>query len=81
MRVEPSPLADAFFIALAGGVSEAKGCGGYLAGAARVDMQEVVCDDHDEAASLGGTARAEMALRAKAALAHPSPTKQGPATL
>jgi hypothetical protein len=27
-----------------------------------------------------GTARAEMALRAKAALAHPSPTKQGSAT-
>jgi hypothetical protein len=50
-ETRPSALADAFFIALAGGVSEAKGCARCLAGAARVDMQEVARDDHDEAAS------------------------------
>ena len=50
-QTRPSPLADAFFIALAGGVSEARGCARCLAGAARVDMQEAVRDDHDEAAS------------------------------
>jgi hypothetical protein len=50
-QTRPSPLADAFFIALAGGVSEAKGCARCLAGAARVDMQEAVRVDHDEAAS------------------------------
>jgi hypothetical protein len=47
----PSALADAFFIALAGGVSEANGCARCLAGAARVDMQAAARDDHDEAAS------------------------------
>ncbi len=47
----PSPLADAFFIALAGGEAEAKGCARCLAGAARVDMQAAARDDHDEAAS------------------------------
>jgi hypothetical protein len=50
-QTRPSALADAFFIALAGGVPEAKGCARCLAGAARVDMQEVARDDHDEAAS------------------------------
>jgi hypothetical protein len=50
-QTRPSPLADAFFIALAGGVSEAKSCARCLAGAARVDLQAAARDDHDEAAS------------------------------
>ena len=50
-QTRPSPLADAFFIALAGGVPEAKSCGRCLAGAGRVDMQAAARDDHDEAAS------------------------------
>lgn len=50
-QTEPSPLADAFFIALAGGVSEARSCARCLAGAARADLQEAACDDDDEATS------------------------------
>ena len=50
-ETRPSALADAFFIAFAGGTSEAKGCARCLAGAARVDLQAVVRDDLDEAAS------------------------------
>jgi hypothetical protein len=46
-----SPLADAFFIALAGGVPEARSCARCLAGAARADIQAAAPDDHDEAAS------------------------------
>ena len=46
-----SSLADAFFIALAGGEPEARSCARCLAGAARVDMQAAARDDHDEAAS------------------------------
>ena len=46
-----SPLADGFFIALAGGVSEAKSCARCLADAARAAMPAAVPDDHDEAAS------------------------------
>jgi hypothetical protein len=40
MSVEPSALADACFIALAGGVSEGKGCARCLGGAADLDMNE-----------------------------------------
>ena len=44
-------LAYALVIALAGGAAEAKSCARCLAGAARVEMQAAVPDDHDEAAS------------------------------
>ena len=47
----PSALADAFFIALAGGESEAKSCVRCLAGTARADLQAAAGDDHDEAAA------------------------------
>jgi hypothetical protein len=48
-QTEPSPLADAFFIALAGGVAEARSCARCLAGAARADLQAAARDDEDEA--------------------------------
>jgi hypothetical protein len=44
-------LADAFFIALAGGESEARSCAQCLAGVTRADLLAATCDDHDEAAS------------------------------
>jgi hypothetical protein len=47
----PCALADAFFIALAGGESEARSCARCLAGATRADLQAAAHDDHDEAAS------------------------------
>jgi hypothetical protein len=50
-ETRPSPLADAFFIALAGGQSEARSCARCLAGAARADLQAAARDDHDEAAA------------------------------
>ena len=50
-ETRPSALADAFFIALAGGESEARSCARCLAGAARADLQAAARDDHDEAAS------------------------------
>ena len=46
-----SPLADAFFIALAGGVPEARSCVRCLAGTSRADLQAAACDDPDEAAA------------------------------
>jgi hypothetical protein len=48
-QTEPSPLADAFFIALAGGVAEARSCARGLAGAARADLQAAARDDDDDA--------------------------------
>jgi hypothetical protein len=42
-------LADAFFIALAGGEPEARRCARSLAGHACVDLQEAARDDRDEA--------------------------------
>jgi hypothetical protein len=45
-----SPLADAFFIALAGGLAEARSRAQSLAGAAQVDMAAFP-SDHDDAAS------------------------------
>jgi hypothetical protein len=50
-QTEPSPLADAFFIALAGGQSQARSCARCLAGAARADLQAAAHDDDDEAAA------------------------------
>jgi len=50
-QTRPSPLADAFFIALAGGESQARSCVRCLAGTARADLQAAARDDHDEAAS------------------------------
>jgi hypothetical protein len=47
----PSRLADAFFIALAGGESAARSCARCLAGQARADLQEAAREDRDEAAS------------------------------
>ena len=46
-----SRLADAFFIALAGGEAEARSCARCLAGAVRADLQEAARDDHNAAAS------------------------------
>jgi len=48
-ETRPSPLANAFFIALAGGVAEARSCARCLAGAARADLQAAARDDDDEA--------------------------------
>ena len=50
-ETRPSPLADAFFVAMAGGVPEAMSCVRCLAGNARADLQAAADDDHDEAAS------------------------------
>ena len=50
-ETQPCALADAFFIALAGGESEARSCAQCLAGATRADLQAADSDDHDEAAS------------------------------
>jgi len=50
-QTRPSPLADAFFIALAGGESQARSCVRCLAGTARADLQAAARDDHDEAAA------------------------------
>jgi hypothetical protein len=50
-ETRPCSLADAFFIALAGGESEARSCARCLAGATRADLQGAARDDHDEAAS------------------------------
>jgi hypothetical protein len=50
-ETRPCPLADAFFIALAGGESEAKSCARCLAGATRADLQAAACDNDDEAAA------------------------------
>jgi hypothetical protein len=50
-QTRSSPLADAFFIALAGGMSQARSYARCLAGIARVDLQAASGDDHDEAAS------------------------------
>jgi hypothetical protein len=50
-ETRPSPLADAFFIALAGGESQARSCARCLAGAARADLQAAAGDDPDEAAA------------------------------
>ncbi len=50
-QTRPSPLADAFFIALAGGEPEARNCARCLAGAARADLQAAARDDPDQAAS------------------------------
>src|SRR5260370_21592354 len=50
-QTEPSPLADAFFIALAGGQSQARSCARCLAGAARADLQAAAHDDDDAAAA------------------------------
>jgi hypothetical protein len=50
-ETRPSALADAFFIALAGGQSQARSCARCLAGAARADLQAAAGDDPDEAAS------------------------------
>ncbi len=47
----PSALADAFFIALAGGEPHARSCARCLAGAARASLQAAAGDDHNEAAS------------------------------
>jgi hypothetical protein len=46
-----SALADAFFIALAGGEPEARSCARCLAGASRADLQAAAREDHDEAAA------------------------------
>jgi hypothetical protein len=50
-QTQPSRLADAFFIALAGGAPTARCCGQSLAGNAQADLQAAACDDHDAAAS------------------------------
>jgi hypothetical protein len=47
-QTRPSPLADAFFIALAGGQSQARSCARCLAGAARADLQAAARDDDDD---------------------------------
>ena len=46
-----SALADAFFIALAGGEPEARSCAQCLAGASRADLQAAARDDDDDAAA------------------------------
>ena len=50
-QTRPSPLADAFFIALAGGMPEAMSCARCLAGTTRAELQAATGDDDDEAAS------------------------------
>ena len=50
-ETRPCALADAFFIALAGGESEARSCARCLAGATRADLLAATRDDHDEAVS------------------------------
>ncbi len=50
-QTEPCPLADAFFITLAGGQAEAMSCVRCLAGASRADIQAADDDDHNEAVS------------------------------
>jgi hypothetical protein len=50
-QTRPSPLADAFFIALAGGEAEARACVRSLAGASRAEIQTAAGDDLDEAAA------------------------------
>jgi hypothetical protein len=50
-ETRPSALAEAFFIALAGGELEARSCGRCLAGATRADLQAAACREHDEASS------------------------------
>jgi hypothetical protein len=50
-ETRPCALADAFFIALAGGESEARSCARCLAGAARAELGAAARDDHDEVAS------------------------------
>src|SRR5260370_26872142 len=52
-QTEPSPLADAFFIALAGGGAEARSCARCLAGAARADLQAAAPHDDDDADAEG----------------------------
>jgi hypothetical protein len=47
-QTQRSQLADAFFIALAGGVSEARSCARCLAGTSRADLQAAARDDPDE---------------------------------
>jgi len=44
-ETQPSPLADAFFVNLAGGDDEAKSCARCLAGNARADLQKADRDD------------------------------------
>ncbi len=48
---QPSALADAFFIALAGGESKARSCAQCLAGATRADLRAAASEDYDEAVS------------------------------
>lgn len=50
-ETRPSRLADAFFIALAGGQAEARSCAQCLAGNGEADLQEADRDDPDPAAS------------------------------
>jgi hypothetical protein len=50
-ETRPCALADAFFIALAGGEAEARSCARCLAGASRADLQEAASDEPAEAAS------------------------------
>jgi hypothetical protein len=48
-QTRPSPLADAFFIALAGGVPQAMSCVQCLAGTARAELKAETGEDHDDA--------------------------------
>jgi hypothetical protein len=50
-QTRPSRLADAFFIALAGGESETRRFGQWLAGNVQATMQETAHDTRDPAAS------------------------------
>jgi hypothetical protein len=48
-ETRPCPVADAFFVALAGGVPEARSCALSLAGATRAQLNDVPGDDPDQA--------------------------------
>jgi hypothetical protein len=50
-ETRPSPVADAFFIALAGGEAEARSCGRCLAGATRAELPPAACHEADQAES------------------------------
>jgi hypothetical protein len=50
-ETQPSPLADAFFIALAGGEDAARSCANCLAGNAVADLRQAHCEDPDPIAS------------------------------
>ena len=50
-ETRPSALADAFFVALAGGELEVRNCGQCLAATTRADRRAAACHEHDEANS------------------------------